>query len=106
MRINSIFSNIPTNLPEELFEAIVQTPFCRVERIVSRGHTTPADYWYDQENHEWVILLEGKARLLFESNSTELDMCVEDYVNIPAHCRHRVVYTDPNENTIWLAIHY
>jgi cupin 2 domain-containing protein len=106
MHIDNIFSNIPNELPNELFESLVQTSFCRIEKIVSRGHTTPPAYWYDQENHEWVILLKGKARLIFEDDNATVEMQAGDYVNIPAHRRHRVVYTDPQENTIWLAIHY
>ena len=29
-----------------------------------------------------------------------------DFLNIPAHCRNRVVWTDPDQETIWLAVFY
>jgi len=28
------------------------------------------------------------------------------YVHIPAHCKHRVEWTDPDVETIWLAMYY
>jgi cupin 2 domain-containing protein len=29
-----------------------------------------------------------------------------DYVHIPAHQRHRVEWTEPDQKTVWLALHY
>lgn len=77
-----------------------------VERIVSQGHASPGGFWYDQEQHEWVIVLKGKATLRFEADDKLLEMGPGDYLNIPAHKRHRVEWTTPEEPTIWLAVHY
>ncbi|MDX2244117.1 MAG: cupin domain-containing protein [Leptolyngbyaceae cyanobacterium bins.302] len=77
----------------------------KIERIVSRGHTSPETGWYDQEQNEWVIVLQGEAVLSFE-HEEPLCLKVGDYINIPAHSKHRVDWTDPNQETIWLAIHY
>ena len=41
----------------------------RIERIISHGHASPADFWYDQAQHEWVIVLKGAARLQFEDGT-------------------------------------
>ncbi len=49
-------------------------------------------------------MLKGAARLEFEDGT--LEMRPGDYVNIPAHKKHRVAWTTPDEPTIWLAVHY
>ena len=102
--MNNLFSDIPADLPEELVETLLQGNKIRIERIVSQGHSSPEDFWYDQDQHEWVLVLKGSARLQFDEDSVE--MKPGDYLNIPAHKRHRVESTTPDEPTIWLAIHY
>jgi cupin 2 domain-containing protein len=77
----------------------------KVERIVSRGHTTAPDTWYDQESHEWVLVLRGRAIVQFE-NEDPIPLGPGDHLNIPAHRRHRVTWTDPDQATVWLAVHY
>ncbi len=104
--IGNLFAQVPGQLPQELFEALIQTPAFTLERIVSRGHTTPEAQWYDQEREEWVLVVKGRARLLFEHRSEAVEMGVGEYLHIPAHCRHRVEWTDPDQETIWLALHY
>jgi len=102
----NIFADIPARLDSELFEALAGNAACRLERIVSRGHTTPLGEWYDQEWDEWVVLLRGGATLVFADDREPLAMSPGDYVLIPAHCRHRVESTAPAENTVWLALHF
>ena len=102
----NLFSEIPKNLPREIFETLLAAPNLRLERIVSHGQATPAGAWDDQETHEWVVLLAGAAGLAFAG---EPEICVlhpGDYVHIPAHRRHRVEWTDPARPTVWLALHY
>ena len=91
---------------EESIELLLDGGRFRVERIVSNGQTTPEGEWYEQDAAEWVVLLTGGARLRFESPNEVLELAPGDYVNIPAQRRHRVEWTDPNEPTVWLAIHY
>lgn len=105
MESGNLFSALPENLEAEVFEDIIRSQHVRIERIVSKGHTSPEQGWYDQEEHEWVIVLEGRASLLFE-NGKRHDLGPGDYVNIPAHARHKVAWTDPNVPTIWLAVFY
>ena len=102
----NLFGQIPRDLPEELAQPLLSAASFRVERIVSRGHASPPASWYDQPEHEWVLLLSGAARLRFEDEPAELDLKPGDYVNIPAHRRHRVEWTAPDVDTVWLAIHY
>jgi cupin 2 domain-containing protein len=102
----NIFKKIPEQLPEELIENIVQRDHIQIERIVSKGHTTASDQWYDQDRDEWVILLQGQAIILYEQDMQSVHLGAGDYLLIPAHTRHRVEWTQPNFNTIWLAAHF
>lgn len=102
----NFFKNIPDQIPEELIEPLIQSENITIERIISKGHASPPNFWYDQETHEWVILLKGRAKLVYKDNEKIIDLKPGDYVHIPAHCRHRVEWTDDAEPTIWLAVHY
>ena len=106
MTLENIFSNIPHEIPAEISDAIIQAPNITIERIISRGHSSPSDFWYDQNKNEWVIVLKGQAKLKFAENDELTELKQGDYINIPAHCKHRVEWTDPDEETIWLAVHY
>ena len=107
MKTENIFQKIPGELPEELLEEILSSPAksIRIERIVSHGHASPQDGWYDQLQSEWVIVLKGQAGLRIEDEAEVLDLEAGDYVLIPPHCRHRVEWTADDQDTVWLAIH-
>lgn len=101
----NIFDNIPSNIPEEIIETLIDSDGRKVERIISKGHVSPKDFWYDQDKNEFVILLKGSAKLLFE-NDEQIILSAGDYINIPAHKIHRVEWTDSKIETIWFAIFY
>ena len=73
----------------------------RVERIVSHGHVSPPGFWYDQSEWEFVAVLQGNAKLEFESGIVE--MIPGDWVIISAHVRHRVIQTSETPPCVWLA---
>ena len=102
----NIFADIPEQLTGELLECIIKQDNILIERIVSNGHVTPVGQWYDQTEDEWVILLQGQATLLFEKNLQLVELMPGDYLLISAHTRHRVEWTHPDFNTIWLAVHF
>ena len=102
----NLFGQLPTDLADEQFLELLGSPNVRIERIVSHGQSSPADFWYDQDEHEWVAVLQGAARILLEGEVQPRELAVGDSVNIPAHCRHRVEWTDPNRTTVWLAVFY
>lgn len=104
--IENIFKTIPPNLPKELIQTLVKNDKVRIEKIVSKGHSSPQDFWYDQNESEWIILLKGSARILFKENLEAINLSAGDYVNIPANVLHRVEWTDPSVETIWLAVFY
>ena len=103
-RLKNIFDDLPQQLPKELVQTLIRAADVRIERIISHGHASPADFWYDQPQHEWVIVLKGTARLQFEDGTVE--MKPGDFINFPAHKRHRVDWTTPDEPTVWLGVRY
>ncbi|GLQ30841.1 cupin domain-containing protein [Litoribrevibacter albus] len=103
--MSSIFDKIPSELPTEVFEDIISHQGVRIERILSHGHTSPESGWYDQEEHEWVLVLKGAGTVEFEDGSS-VTLEPGEYLNIPAHTRHKVSWTDPNQVTLWLAVFY
>jgi len=105
MRLGNIFESIPDDLDEEFFDQIVQNQRVRIERIVSRGQVSPESGWYDQDQDEWVLLLKGGAVIAF-ADGTEARLESGDHINLPAHTRHRVSWSAPETETIWLAVHY
>ncbi len=100
----NIFAHIPEQLPKELLEPLCTAENVTIERIVSRGHCSPDDFRDDQDRHEWVLLLKGKAALLFEGDHEPIMLKPGDYINIPAHTKHRVAWTDEKGDTVWLAV--
>jgi cupin 2 domain-containing protein len=106
MGIKNIFQDLPKVMIEEISETLLDTRLFRLERIISSGQGTPSGEWYDQDTNEWVILLEGSAGLLFGGETEVRVMRPGDYVHIPAHQRHRVEWTNPDQKTVWLALHY
>lgn len=105
MQTTNIFQNIPDNLKEEMFEDIISTDKLKIQRIVSQGNTTPEGEWYDQDADEWVIVVLGGATISFEDEE-DVNLTIGDYINISAHKKHRVAWTDEDIQTIWLAVHY
>lgn len=101
---SNLFAALPQATSDELFTTLVEAAHLRIERIVSHGQVSPAGFWFDQEQHEWVLVLKGAARLRFEVGMVEMKS--GDFINIPAHQKHRVEWTTPDEPTIWLAVHY
>lgn len=103
--MNNVFNNIPQDIDFEVFEQIVNSDKIKIERIISKGHHSPESGWYDQEQNEWVMILAGEAILSFIDGS-DIAMKKGDYINIPAHKKHKVKWTAPDVETIWLAVYY
>jgi cupin 2 domain-containing protein len=104
--MTNLFANVAGRLPDELFTTLLTAGELRIERIVSQGHVSPDGFWFDQATHEWVVVLRGAARVRFEGSPRPVALGPGDHLAIPAHARHRVEWTTPDEPTIWLAVHY
>lgn len=103
MKHENIYNNIIPSSNEE-FLNILEKPNIKIERIVSTGQTSPENFWYDQEQNEFVLVLKGEA--VIEFNDTSVKLQEGDYLTIKAHQKHRVKYTAKQEPTIWLAVFY
>ena len=105
MKIGNIFATHGLLEGNEIFDTLVEHETMKIERIISKGHTSPASGWYDQAHHEWVIVIKGSAILSFEQ---EDDVHLEEgsHIIIPAHKKHKVRWTDPDKETVWLVVHY
>lgn len=104
--MDNLFRSLPESFKEEVFDPLLQTKHFRLERIVSAGHATPPGQWLKQADYEWVVLLRGRAVLRFKDPAAEYKMSPGEYINIPANTSHRVEWTDPSQETVWLALHY
>ncbi len=102
--MKNLFMNLPEVMTDELVERIAGSEGVRIERIVSYGHSSKEEFWYDQDGDEFVLLLSGWATLEFEGHLKSLKP--GDYLTISAHQKHRVKWTSSKEPTIWLAVHY
>ena len=106
MTKHNLFQVIPANLPEEFTDILSENAQVRIERIVSRGHHSPPDFWYDQDQAEFVLLVRGEAVLDFQSPEESIRLTAGDWLTIPAHRKHRVAWTNPSEETFWLAVFF
>jgi cupin 2 domain-containing protein len=104
--MNNLYADLPSILSKELIEVLAENKHVRIERIVSTGHASPDGFWYDQEEAEWVVVLKGEAKVLFEGDGEPVHMKPGDHINFPAHRKHRVQWTTPDETTVWLAVFY
>jgi len=102
----NVFDAIAGNLPEEITQTLLEREGVRIESIVSTGQASPEGFWYDQAEHEWVLLLTGSAGLEIEGEVEVRTLKIGDFLLLPAHQRHRVVWTDTHTETIWLAIFF
>lgn len=106
MDAKNLLGDLPADLRNEVFQTLATSASVTIERIVSLGHTTPENEWYDQDRHEWVAVLAGSGTILFQADNRRVTLNVGDHLLIRAHERHRVIATDPTTPTVWLAVHF
>ena len=102
--MKNVFEAIKVNKKEEEFIDILKKPNIRIERIVSNGQKSKKDFWYEQKENEFIIILEGNA--ILELEDKEIVLNKGDFYNIDSMIKHRVKYTSQEEPTIWLAVFY
>jgi cupin 2 domain-containing protein len=101
----NVFEDIGARAGEEEFRTLLVRPGLKVERIVSTGQCSPPGFWYDQAWDEWVLVVSGGAAVEFEDEGAPRTLKTGDYLHIASGRRHRVVWTQPDPPTVWLAIH-
>ena len=105
MQVVPLWKSLPHELPDEMVTFLAGNRRLRIERIVSTGHVSPPEFWYDQAEHEWVAVLRGAAELEFEDGE-RVPLTPGDALLIPAGKRHRVRWTSSSEPTVWLAVFF
>ena len=90
----------------ERFQTLWRSGAVKIERIVSRGDATPKGKWLRGRRDEWVMLLKGRARLRFKIKNRRVAMKPGDHLFIHAGAAHRVEWTLPRKNTVWLAMRF
>lgn len=104
--MKNLLAHLPDARQAEIVQPLLERGGVRIERIVSRGQVTPEGQWYDQDHDEWVLVLTGEARLQLADEATPRQLAAGDWLHLPARCRHRVTWTAPERETVWLAIHW
>ncbi len=102
IRVENFFAGFSADAREEQRLSLFENSSPKIERIVSRSHSSPPGFWYDPSEDEWVMVLRGQATLEF-ADGEMIQLKEGDYLIIPSHVKHRVDQTDPE--TIWLAVH-
>ena len=103
--MNNLLTSLPNHIDHEQVEELLSQPNVKIERILSKGQTSPETGWYDQDKNEWVVVLQGAGDITFEDGD-KVRLQPGDHLNIPAHRRHKVSWTDPDSVTVWLAVFY
>ena len=98
----NIFDMPQLPLSEELLTVLAENGSTRIVRIISTGQTTD---WYDQDETEFVTLLEGNAVIEYESGRS-VKLGKGDTLVIKPHEKHKVSYTSNNPPCVWLCIFY
>ncbi len=110
-QLPNLFQGIGERLLEEQIDLLAKGQYpIRIERIVSKGHASPKGFWYDQDDNEWVTLLSGAAIMKMKDPLTgrlrEIRMKPGDWLLLPSGTRHRIEWTTPEENSVWLTIYW
>ena len=100
----NIYSNIPASQKGEIFSSLLHDKNIVIQRIISNGQITPTKDPYYQEQDEWVIVLQGAAKLKIE-NKGMITLNKGDYYFIPKHTKHWVTYTSKKPKVVWLTVH-
>ena len=99
----NLLADLPGNKGAEETTLLQQGAQVRIERIVSHGQSSPPGFWYDQPDHEWVLVLTGHGVIEF-ADGRIVTLATGDTLAIPAGARHRVAATATDEPTVWLAV--
>lgn len=105
-QIGNLLRDLPDASREEVTQILATGTDVRIERIVSHGQESDPGFWYDQAESEWLLLMTGSAGLELQDPDERLSLHPGDHLLIPAHRKHRVAWTAPDTDTIWLAVFF
>lgn len=97
----NIFARLPGAKDKEVFQTLLANKKVTIERIITRGQTTD---WLSDARDEWVIVLKGAGSVRFRESRRLVKLKAGDYLFIPGNTVHRVAWTAPRQQTLWLAV--
>ena len=77
----NLLASTPPPAGTEKIEVLLEQGELKLERIHSCAASTPEGQWYDQEQGEWVCLLQGSAQLRFEECFTKCRACTHYFTS-------------------------
>ncbi len=83
----------------ETITTLLEHKNVKINRIVSSSDLEPIEYI--QEEDEWLIVIEGEARLRIDNEDKTLRK--GDTLFIPAKTPHSILNTE--NDTVWLTVH-
>lgn len=89
-------------MKKEEVKIIFNNNIIRIEQIKSNGVISPSNFYYDQDETEYVLLEQGSAVIEFEDH--QLNLRSGDHLLIKAHLKHRISYT--SEDASWYCIFF
>ena len=101
----NLLAGLAAGARDEQFDLLAEAPGTRIERVVSTGQASPPGFWYDQPEDEFVVLLTGAGEIRFAEGNQRIVLKPGDWIDIPAHVRHRVEFTQADPPTVWLVVH-
>ena len=105
MKIENLFNTDHVLIQTEQFSPLASTTNASLKHIVSPAGCSLDTNWYDQDQDEWVTVIQGYGVIAFE-DATIVTLKPGDHITIPAHTKHRVIKTSADVATIWLAMYF
>lgn len=105
MRVRNLFRDIPGGPAEAIDVLLTGRGGTKIERIVSWGGRVPDEGTFDQDWTEFVVLMQGQARLVALEPEQTFDLEPGDWLEIPPKRRHYVACTSREPPAVWLAVH-
>lgn len=99
LQTGNLFLHMEAPTQGERFDELLRHRNLVIERIVSSSAVVPTEYVQTQD--EWVMLVQGDARLIVAGEHVPLKP--GDYVFLPAGIPHAV--ESVTQGAVWLAIH-
>lgn len=105
MKVRNLFRDLAAGPNETIDTLLTRRGDVTVERIVSHGGRAPSEGVFEQDWTEFVVLVQGEARLVAQEPDETFDLNPGDWLEIPPKRRHYVAWTSCEPPTVWLAVH-
>ena len=101
----NLFANLAERAMREEVAVLAETAGGRIERIVSTGQASRPDFGTIRPRRSGWSFFPGAQAYASKPSPSPRVLAPGDWLEIPAHARHRVEWTDAERPTVWLAVH-